>query len=103
MLTIKQIARLYENGVNLVFRRKQPEPLQNGDWDPETLDAIVFLAVMKDKRERDVTILHEFIHARRDVLGFRGLNEAETERQAEMTYELKHYVLQFLKQLYGIK
>lgn len=96
MLTINQIARIYEEGWDLKFRRKPHPKGDKGDCDPSALEMNVYKPAVESVADRDITILHEAIHARNDAKGARSLRASNTavEREAKETYRKRHYVLE---------
>lgn len=109
MLTLKQIRELYQANLKIKFKKKHPQRLK-GEYDPGTLEAIVYIPNAESKEDRDITILHELIHARDDIKGLRTQYEKykkkiedQVEKEAVETYKNRPYVLQFIKQLYDIK
>ena len=106
MLTIEDIKRVCEEGITLRFKRKPAPDRRKGEFDPLTLEAKVFLPDQESREDRDITILHEFIHARDNIGGHRYYRDRKgynVEREAANTYKYRPYVLQFIKQLYRIR
>ena len=106
MLTIEDIKQAYEDGVTLRFKRKPASDRRKGEFDPLTLEVKVFLTDQESREDKDITILHEFIHVRDNIEGhrhYRPRRDSAVEREAENTYRYRHNVLEFIKQLYRIK
>mgnify|MGYP001577747382 CR=1 FL=1 len=107
MLTKKDISRIYNKGVSLRFRRKFTS--ERGDYDPSNLEINIYLYSHNSSQgDMDITILHEFIHARDDVLvkSFRekNLSEKELEERVEdeaiQTYEKNPGIIKFIREVY---
>ena len=104
MLTIKQVVKLYENGFEIRIRKKPHPNGAKGEFDPSTLEGVVFLPAIESPEDKDITILHETVHGRNGILdGTIGGNERMVEREAKAVYYKRHYVLEFLKWLYKIR
>jgi len=114
MLTISQITRIYSECIDIKFKNKpHPEGLK-GEYDPAALEVIVYRPAVKSSEDRDITLLHEFVHARDDTKAARltcaedydgkavQLMEQKTEQEAIETYEKRPYALEFIKQIYRI-
>lgn len=104
MLTKKDVLRLYDEGLEIKFRRKRnPEKLK-GDYDPASQQINIYLPHIASGQERDITILHEFIHARDDgkIVVSKNSCSAGVEREAIRTYTNRPYVLALIKELYNI-
>ncbi len=109
MLTINQLVKVYEEGVNMHFK-KQPSPNGfKGEYDPNSLEVFIYTPAIESKSDEDITILHEFVHARDDVYYSKTQYikditqyEQETEQEALKTYKKKPYILDFIMQLYYI-
>lgn len=106
MLTKKDILKLYDEGLEIKFRRKRHPQGLRGDYDPSACEINVYTKAVSSAYERDITLLHEFIHARDD----RNDNKRQTgqaldsriEKEALQTYEKKPSVLALIKELYKI-
>ena len=111
MLSIDDIIRLYYEDVSIEFLKRRSNGIM-GEWDyPRVL---IYENNLKSEEERDITLLHEFIHARDEVI--RGIdqkigemdeygctNYEEVEKEAFETYRNAPEVLVILKELYNIK
>jgi hypothetical protein len=103
MLSKKDIMALYYDGVELKFRRKKHPRGLKGDHDPSASEINIYTANIVSEYERDITILHEFIHARNDRKDFFDENDEgceKVEREAKQTYRNRPYVLGLIKELY---
>ena len=107
MLTINQIIKIAEEGVSVRQTRKIPEEKLKGEYDPAAKEAIIYLSAIRSGRDRDITLLHELIHARDDVQGkrrFRNSNqEYLVEKEAIATYYQRKEVLDFAKDFYRVR
>ena len=105
MLTLRQVEKICETGVDITFSRKRVTRDLMGEYDPGTLEAVIYLANNPSEFERDITLLHEMIHARDDMKAARLLNGRcdDVEQEAKETYQKRPYVLQYIKEFYGIK
>lgn len=103
MLTLNQIINIYRKGVEIKFKRKSKDKETKGEYDPSTLEAIVYVNNNKSKDDRDVTIIHELIHSRDDLRGKRLYSEGEVEKEAIETYQKRRYVLMLIKELYKLR
>ena len=106
MLSVEQVIKLCEEDVRIRFRRKPRSDKLKGEYDPEDNEISVYLKNIDSKEERDITILHEFIHAR-DIwiknLDTTGSCSERVEREATETYKKRPEVLAFIKEMYKIK
>lgn len=127
MLTINQIIRCCQKRLDIRFKRK-PHPFgRTGEYDSDGEDDApeIIIYPTSTNFERDITILHEFIHARDDLLHkksksktgarreFSSTREREAEEEARYeerveyeareTYKKRPESLRFIKELYRIK
>ncbi len=103
MLTLKQIIELYQDGVEIRFKKKPHHNGIKGEFDPASLEVIIYLAHINSKFDRDITILHEFVHAKNHHFGVTLEDEVLVEDEAIRTYAKKDYILEFIKRLYNLK
>ena len=103
MLTLNQIIDIYRKGVEIKFKRKSKDNRIKGEYDPSTLEAIIYVNNNLSNEDKDITILHELIHARDDIKGKRLNREKGVEREAIETYKESPEILEFIKALYKIK
>ena len=109
MLTINQLVKVYEKGVEVHFK-KSPSPKGfKGEYDPGSLSVLIYIPAIESKYDEDVTLLHEFIHARDDIYFsktqyIRDIDEyeQETEQEALKTYKKRPHIIDFISQLYYI-
>ena len=101
MLTIKQIIKMYEEGVEMHFSRAHVPPDFKGEYDPARQRIIIYTRSIVSPIDRDLTILHEHIHARDDVKSFRAHSSSDeeqaVEREAKETYLRRNYLLDFIR------
>ncbi len=105
MLTLRQIRKIYEEGIYVCFSRKKVNPKLKGEYDPEKTKIIIYAKSIESRFDEDITFLHECIHARDDARGTRYLGNEEdlVEKEALDTYYNRPNVLVFLKYLFNIK
>lgn len=104
MLTIHQVNTLYRDGVDIRFKKKKGSNRLKGEYDPNSLEGIIYMKEVESLEDRDITMLHEFIHARNGARGYRYKDvEDVVETEAKKTYERRPEVLKYIKELYGIK
>ena len=111
MLSVDEIVILFYEDVNIEFLRRRTNKI-TGEWDYPRI--LIYIDNIASEYERDITLLHEFIHARDEII--KGIekklgemdeygctNYNEVEREAVETYHKFPEVLKFLKELYYIK
>lgn len=106
MLSIDDIKELHKSGVKVIMRKKCPHPEKpQGEYKPYTENIILYPGNIESELERDINLLHEFIHARDDIiLGFEYDDDCRdgVNPEANKTYCLRPYVLGYIKKLYKI-
>lgn len=105
MLTIEDIKQAYEEGITLRLKRKPAPDKRKGEFDLLNLEVRIFLPGAESKEDKELTILHEFIHARDGIKGYRYRDRKDynVEREAANTLRYRSEVLKFIKQLYKIR
>ena len=107
MLTIPQVVELYREGLQIRILRRPHRDGLKGQYDPDGLEAKIFLPAIESPRDLDLTLLHEVLHARDQIRAARSPEtnqiEDEVEREAQIIYQRTPYVLIFLKWLYHIR
>ncbi|MEK6883138.1 MAG: hypothetical protein AABY22_26165 [Nanoarchaeota archaeon] len=113
MLTLEQIAKLHEQGLQLTFRKRAEKyKIKGAYW--ERFNRLkpriaIYAESVRNKKERDIVLLHEFIHARDDLIPrFRRMYKGEKRREEErrvdneayQTYIRRYYIINFIKRLY---
>ncbi len=101
MLTTKQIIKLYQEGVDLRFKRKPHPDRLKGEFDPASLEVIVYLPAQESEYDMGITVLHEFIHARNSLSRSFYEVKSSVENEALETYKKRHYLLALISQLYN--
>ncbi len=104
MLSIPDVKRLEEEGVEVrLMRGRHPEGLK-GWWLPDELEARIYLPSITSEKEIDITILHEFIHARNWLITTRHKDwERVVNKEAKDTYRKRPNVVYFIKCIYGLE
>ena len=106
VLTIHQVNELFAEGVGIKFRRKAHPFGDKGNYDPSQLRIEVYTPNLESRIDRDITILHEFIHARDEIKGthyYHRRNHRSVEKEAIDTYKKRPEVLEYIKELYAIR
>ena len=119
MLTIDQIVKVSEEGVNILFKDTPSHFGYKGLYEPGTQAIIIYNKAISSAYDFHITLLHEFVHARDDVLyshifftNARGRvsdisdaleYEEATEQEAINTYKENRGVLDLIKELYKIE
>ena len=103
MLTINQVNKIYQEGFNVRFKRN-PHSAFKGEIDSGTLEILIYEANTESRYDKDITILHEFIHARDEVKSIHSsVRCSGIDKEAIWTYNNRPHVVQYIKELYGIK
>jgi len=97
MLTINNILKLYQEGIDIIVTNKLSDIA--GEWDISNLCIWLYKRNIKSEKERDLTLIHELIHAKEDLIDYKGLDEAQVEEEAVQTYLKKPYIIEFLKEM----
>tara|TARA_Y100000310_G_scaffold144893_3_gene144251 strand:- start:60942 stop:61259 length:318 start_codon:yes stop_codon:yes gene_type:complete len=103
MLTTHQLTKLYEEGVSIIYRRNGLRGC-SGLFDPGTLEATIYLPAPSPK-ERQITLLHELIHARDGQKGARIFNtrlDDDVEKEAQQTFKKNPELIQFIVALWKL-
>lgn len=107
MLTENRVLKFYQDGIRLRFSRKRVKSFFKGEYDPSEFMITIYTSNTNSRFDRDITILHEYIHARDDVrsLQYRDSQKEESsvEREALETYHKKPNVLELIKTLHRIR
>jgi len=102
MLTIDQVIKIYEEGFDLLLKGVSRSGLK-GELDPGTLEINIYQSNVDSEYDRDITILHEFIHARDEILPRDPLVDCSlVDMEAMQTYEENPHVLQYIKELFEV-
>lgn len=102
MLTIDQINRIYREGFDILLKGNSHRGLK-GEIDPAALEILIYLANAESEYDRDITLLHELIHAREEIdPTYTPLECHRIDEEAIRTYEQKPHILQYVKELYEL-
>ena len=104
MLTKKDVIQLCKDGLTIRWRRKRHPQKLKGDYDPASFEVNIYTPHLTSDHDRDLTLLHEFIHARDDRKGLPNNRTCSpwVEKEAEATYNKKPGVLALIKELYRV-
>jgi len=109
MLKIKDILKL-RDGLELILKREITSEEFKGLYEPDSKRIIIFYSNIKNKKDMDLTLLHEFVHARDHIcysniryISDIGNYEKSTEKEAIKTYIKKPHILRLIKDIYNIK
>ena len=104
MLTKKDVIQLYNDGLAIRWRRKKHPQQLKGEYDPAGFEVHIYTPHLASEHDRDMTLLHEFVHARDDRKGLPNNRTCSprVEREAEATYQRRPGVLALIKELYEI-
>jgi len=103
MLTIDQVNEIYQEGFDLRLKRT-PHPGFKGEIDPSTYEIIIYQSNTESQYDKDITILHEFLHARDELnASLEAADCSLIDREAEYIYNNHPYVLAYIKDLYNIR
>lgn len=107
MLTLNQVIKLYEEGLEIKFENRWKKDGRKGDYNHSELEVLIYKLNIESIIDRDITILHELIHARNETKGKRYRNKTQDEKQVEKeaieTYRKNPNIIKFIKQLYNVK
>ena len=104
MLSKNNVIQLYNDGLAIRWRRKNHPQQLKGEFDPAAFEVNIYTRHLLSEHDRELTLLHEFIHARDDRKGLYNKRACspQVEREAEATYLRRPGVLALIKELYGI-
>lgn len=69
MLSKNNVIQLYNDGLVIRWRRKKHPQQLKGEFDPAAFEVNIYTKHLLSEHDRDLTLLHEFIHARDDHKG----------------------------------
>ncbi|MBU4456454.1 MAG: hypothetical protein KKA65_03045, partial [Nanoarchaeota archaeon] len=109
MLTIEEVVELYEKeGLVIIFKQINkkfgPKTLA-GEYNTENNlnnstkppEIIIYQKMIENQKDLEITLLHEFIHARNDlILELDKENDTEVEKEAVETYKKSPEVIEFI-------
>jgi len=109
MLKVKEIIKL-QKGLELLLKKEISLRKFKGLYEPDKKRIIIFYSNINNKKDLDLTLLHEFVHARDDIcysniyyINDIGDYEKSTEKEAIKTYNKKPHILKLIKDIYDIK
>ena len=105
MLTIEEIRKIRKRGVTLRYSRSKKEKIK-GEYIHDNLEVIIYKSNIISSYDNEMTILHEFVHARDYISGYRygqSRKHYSVEREARRTYSNRSDVLQYIKKIYKIR
>jgi len=104
MLSKKNVIQLYNDGLVIRWRRKKHPQQLKGEFDPAAFEVNIYTRHLLSEHDRDLTLLHEFIHARDDHKGLPNNRTCspQVEQEAEATYQRRPEVLALIKELYNL-
>ena len=109
MLNINEIIKTQQR-LDIFLKKDLDLEGFKGLYNPDKQKITIFYSNIQDKKDMDLTLLHEFIHARddicyskiyyiKDIIDY----ETSTENEAIETYQEKPHILKLIKDLYNIK
>lgn len=101
MLDVFHIVELYKNGLDLHVKKFHRLGFK-GEFDPSRLAIFIYSFNLESDYDRDITILHEFIHAKDDIIYSRLRVDNKVEREAIKVYNKSPLILTFIKELYNL-
>ena len=97
--TIPQVTRIYREGFDIRFRKRSKSGVK-GEINPGTLNIDIYLANAESERDRDITILHELVHAWEETMLLdEQISEKKVDELAIYMYEECPWVLEYIKEL----
>ena len=105
MLGISDIMYAASEGLSVCISRRNPLGIK-GEYDSSYPRITLYPANNDSSKDLGVTVLHEFIHHKRDDAKSNrssGSDECSVEAEALAVYEKRPYLLQFIKELYNLK
>lgn len=93
---------IYHEGNDVVCRRSANN--KKGEYDPGDMKIILYPDNAESDYDLNITILHEFIHARSHIkLDRPTCGEKVVEAEAVETYRKKPHILSLIKDIYRLK
>lgn len=86
MLSKNNVIQLYNDGLVIRWRRKKHPQQLKGEFDPAAFEVNVYTRhLLSSEHDRDLTLLHGFIHARDDRKELPNIRTCspQVEREAE--------------------
>lgn len=94
-LTVEKVNSVFEENYEIVFRKRAEEKGREsikGEIDPAAFEIIIYLDNAESERDKDISLLHEFIHAVDEVSEVDDSNASncrEAEKEAIGIYNEK--------------
>ncbi len=102
MLTLNQIIKLYESGLEIKIKNKSQYSYQRGFY--ENSEIYIYKNNTRSVKDKEVTILHELIHARNHLLNNRyNENERNVQKEALDTYKKRPHIISFVKNIFNLE
>lgn len=104
MLEKKDVLRLFDEGLEIKFRRKPHPDGLRGEYDPAAFQVNIYSPAIPSRQEQDLTLLHEFIHARDDRNGVVNHHACRSgvEQEACETRERHPEVIRLIRELFRV-
>ncbi|MBU1201175.1 MAG: mitochondrial inner membrane protease ATP23 [Nanoarchaeota archaeon] len=102
MLKIMDVIWMYEEGMTAKVISRLKNPDQKGEYRPDKDEIVIAADNIKSEDDFNITLVHELIHARNDLLYSKKELENEVEKEALKTYNLNPGVALFARQIYKI-
>ena len=102
MLTLSQIIKLYEEGIEIKFSKSRKEKYLKGYY--EFPEITIYNINIESRDDMYITILHELIHARNQQKNNNNKaidKEKQVEKEALKTYFKRPYLIEFIKNIYN--
>ena len=103
MLTLNQIIKLYEEGIEIEFSKSRKEKYLKGYY--EFPEITIYTRNIESREDMHITILHELIHARNQQKNNdqKVINrEKQVEKEAQKTYSKRPHLIELIKNIYNI-
>ena len=105
MLTIEDVCELYSAGTDLKMRRNisKEDPEMKGLWDWNLWEVNIYLPLIDSKEDFYITLIHEFVHAKKEYYSGNPGKEEEVEALAQEIYRKNPNLPLEIIELYGLK
>ena len=80
MLGIENIISMYDEEIDVKLIKTKPlkpDPNRKGLWDPGEYTINIYLPNIESKKDFHLTLIHEFLHAKREILYGNGGKEED--------------------------
>ena len=106
MLSKSAVRMAYEKGLETRLSIRLHPQGNRGLYDPQTKRIFVYLSAISSWYDFYITLLHEFIHARDDLIrsisDFKS-TEARVDQEARKTYQKRPKTLELIIELYNLR